>query len=202
MAEAATPPCVLGQNLDNLNNAHNLHVDDVALYEIPDTLVLRDTVCADFGTTVDLLEIMPPPFDGRTDFRWEDGSTAPARSLPQPGVYHVRATLNCAETTVELMLENGNCTGEILAPNAFTPNADGRNDGWSVLVRTEFPIVNYQLRLYDRSGKMVWSTDDPAAVWDGGNLPVGVYVWRAEWAVRAQGETVPLRDGGVVTVVR
>lgn len=72
---------------------------------------------------------------------------------------------------------------DLYIPNAFTPNADGKNDVFRV-----YPIGAYTLKrlsVYDRWGKSVFSTSDPAIAWDGTlkNLPQlpGTYVYYVEW---------------------
>ncbi|MDQ3101222.1 MAG: CotH kinase family protein, partial [Bacteroidota bacterium] len=67
-------------------------------------------------------------------------------------------------------------------PNSFTPNGDGINDVF-------FPINNvidlesYDLNIYDRWGQVIFKSTDPYEGWDGtsagGDLPIGVYVFRA-----------------------
>ena len=56
--------------------------------------------------------------------------------------------------------------------NAFTPNNDGNND----VIK---PILNgaeaYQINIYDRWGKLVFSSKDPNEAWDGDGVSEGVY---------------------------
>ncbi len=57
--------------------------------------------------------------------------------------------------------------------NAFTPNDDGINDRWPD--RVEIPDTGFELAVYDRWGRMLWTTKDPNEQWDGAGLPMGVY---------------------------
>jgi gliding motility-associated-like protein len=50
-------------------------------------------------------------------------------------------------------------------PNAFTPNGDGKNDGFKVI--TYGNTWDYKLAVYNRWGQMVFLTYDPGAYWDG-----------------------------------
>lgn len=65
----------------------------------------------------------------------------------------------------------------IYIPNAFTPNGDGINDMFGVKGEG---IRNFQLRIYDRWGKVIFESMDPKKQWDGyfEGRPVeqGVYV--------------------------
>ena len=66
--------------------------------------------------------------------------------------------------------------------NAFTPNGDGINDTWRPW-NNVVDLDSYQLQVFDRWGKELFTTDDPYEEWDGkagGKLvPMGVYVYRA-----------------------
>lgn len=59
--------------------------------------------------------------------------------------------------------------------NAFTPNGDGINDSWPV--RVDIPELGYELRLFNRWGESLWSTNNPQDQWDASGMPMGVYVY-------------------------
>ncbi|MEM1219074.1 MAG: gliding motility-associated C-terminal domain-containing protein [Bacteroidota bacterium] len=71
------------------------------------------------------------------------------------------------------------------APNAFSPNNDGRNDQWFFYPGVAVEQVLF-IRMYDRSGSLVYETEnwDPRTEqrsWDGHfqgrRMPTGVYVY-------------------------
>lgn len=78
--------------------------------------------------------------------------------------------------TYKLQVQRGNCFAEVneiniqisdhhfYFPNAFTPNNDGLNE-------TFFPVTNYDgnydLRIYDRWGQLVFQATAPNQAWDG-----------------------------------
>jgi gliding motility-associated-like protein len=55
-------------------------------------------------------------------------------------------------------------TGAVFIPTAFTPDADGINDIWKPVGRD---LVSYQLRVFNRSGEVVFETGDMEQYWDG-----------------------------------
>ena len=57
-------------------------------------------------------------------------------------------------------------------PNAFTPNNDGHND---VIKPVLNGIETYQIKIFDRWGKIVFSSNDPYEGWDGNGVSEGVY---------------------------
>ena len=86
-------------------------------------------------------------------------------------------------------------------PNAFTPNGDGRNDqfgGRGVLLgATEF-----QLRVFNRYGQVVFETSDPNGTWDGfattEDPAAGVYVWEVRYR---EGRGNLVQERGFVTLI-
>jgi gliding motility-associated-like protein len=89
---------------------------------------------------------------------------------------------SCADTlcdTIPVYVAN------LWVPNAFTPDGNGNNDVFHV-VTTDMAPEDYNLRIFDRWGHLVFESSDPAQGWDGGNknggkCPTGVYVWQVEY---------------------
>lgn len=69
-------------------------------------------------------------------------------------------------------------TPRIVAPDAFTPNANGKNDSFLVV---SFGITEMETRIFDRWGHQVFLSNQLNFRWDGtenGNpLPTGVYAY-------------------------
>lgn len=87
------------------------------------------------------------------------------------------------------------------APNAFTPNGDGLNDSWrpkGILSGA----TDYRLRVWDRWGEMIFTTNEFDAGWDGTfrgrNSPGGGYLWDATF-VNAAGDPEAYK-GGIVLI--
>ncbi len=69
---------------------------------------------------------------------------------------------------------------EILMPNAFTPNNDGRNDEIKPVLT--FIPEKYIYQVFDRWGSLVFETTNPETAWDGrikggAQATEGVYVY-------------------------
>jgi gliding motility-associated-like protein len=58
-----------------------------------------------------------------------------------------------------------NGTGLLFAPNAFTPNSDGKNDAFKILIPGE--VTGYQLFVYNRYGQLVFQSLNASKGWDG-----------------------------------
>jgi gliding motility-associated-like protein len=89
---------------------------------------------------------------------------------------------------------------EVFVPNAFSPNASGRNDQQCVYGDC---ISSMVFRIYDRLGNRVFETTDAKICWDGLHngepLNPGVFVYVLN-ATLTSGETVERQ--GNITLVR
>ncbi len=97
----------------------------------------------------------------------------------------------CTRDTAITVVVNRPCNN-IYAPNVFTPNNDGINDDFVISVDTLTPsgersswsnFTFYSIAIFDRWGKEVFSSTDPAQPWNGRVLnsqdlvPDGVYYY-------------------------
>lgn len=87
------------------------------------------------------------------------------------------------------------------APNSFTPNNDKINDGFKAIVDG---AVLYEMTIYDRYGKKVFSTTDPNEEWDGtydgANLAQGTYIYNAR--MTKENDIVFIEERGYVNLLR
>ncbi|MBL7930942.1 MAG: gliding motility-associated C-terminal domain-containing protein, partial [Bacteroidia bacterium] len=95
----------------------------------------------------------------------------PNVTLPQVGNYKITleaASLhNCKSETYKIIEVKNDFN--VFIPNSFTPNADGLNDVFRpVFSPYGLDTKTYQMDIFDRWGKVVFSTKDFATGWDGG----------------------------------
>ena len=123
------------------------------------------------------------------------GLAEPVHYYDSPGRYDVRLkvwTENQCYDSVTILNALTPTTQSIVFPNAFTPNMDGpvggfyqlndpRNEVFHPVVTGE--IVEYQLKVYNRTGVQVFESNDISIGWDGyyqDQLSTqGVYIWKA-----------------------
>jgi len=90
---------------------------------------------------------------------------------------------------------------DIIIPNTFTPNGDGINDVFTILVNSKLTVKS--LSIYSRWGEPVFITSDITNFWDGlkanSMMPLGVYFWVMEGHDNSQKKFF---RSGSVTVIR
>ncbi|MHC1708503.1 MAG: gliding motility-associated C-terminal domain-containing protein [Bacteroidales bacterium] len=126
---------------------------------LPDSLYLCEVseIILDAGTYADSLSYL-----------WQDGSTQRLFSVREPGIYWVKVGLgDCIATD---SIEIFNCS-KLIIPNVFTPNSDNFNDRF--IPSPIGDIVNYKIDIYNRWGKLVYSSVDLEEGWDGTMLNQG-----------------------------
>lgn len=88
---------------------------------------------------------------------------------------------------------------DVRIPTAFSPDADGTNDGFGLVVVEGIATVE-RMEIYNRWGQKVFSSTDPAARWDGkvdgSDAPSDVYIYNILWR-RGDGALQPPAIGEV-----
>lgn len=70
---------------------------------------------------------------------------------------------NCTDSAIIDILYNNCCTPFI--PNAFSPNGDGKNDGYKVVYKGDMELK--EMYVYNRYGQRVFSSANVDKTWDG-----------------------------------
>lgn len=137
-----------------------------------------------------------------TSYTWNNGSASPSIIVKHPGVYTLDVTdnngCNGRNTILVSMRE---CLKGFYIPTAFTPNGDGKNDFFQPLIFGD--VKNYDFRVFDRWGTLLFQTKDISRRWDGifkgKRLDQGVFVWMCVYQL--EGETMKEKKG-TVTLIR
>ncbi len=178
-----------------------------------------DLIRANFmlSPNVDCISTLEPDISvidlsvGARDGYWDFGDGSP-RVLYEFGSDLLHTYADTGNYTITLHLENeGNCVSEdsillcvnaehrLFAPNAFTPNYDGKND---VFAFKGFDIASIEFQIYNRWGQLIYTGSGMNDQWDGfykGNrVSPGVYTFMANYVT-----VYGIRDAvkGFVTVV-
>jgi gliding motility-associated-like protein len=122
------------------------------------------------------LYLKPTP---QTDWQllWQDGSIQSTYKATRSGIYAVTATNNCGSLVKSILVDQRSCN--VFIPNAFTPNGDQKNDIFIVPRATN--LRQFNLKIFNRYGELVFFTNDPGHGWDGNHKGkpalAGVYTY-------------------------
>ena len=108
--------------------------------------------------------------------------------------------LGCSDSAIKIVTVLDFCTTDI--PTAFTPNNNGLNDTFGP--HNALKAENYQFRIYNRWGQLIFESKDWKNRWDGklnGILQgTGVYVWMLTYKNKDTQQEVLKK--GTVTLIR
>jgi gliding motility-associated-like protein len=123
-----------------------------------------------------------------TSYRWQDGSTGSSFTVNQAGTYFVEVTNTQGCVASDTIQISGICNN-VYFPSAFTPNNDTKNDGFGPLGNIQ-SLENYSLRIFNRYGELVFSSNNPFQKWNGtskASIPeTGSFVWVASYVLNGK----------------
>ncbi len=131
---------------------------------------------------------------------WSTGDTSLLINIPSAGVYWVDVNNQYGVDVDTITISE--CPGEYIMPNAFSPNADGRNDFLFPIRIGNADLVQYDI--YNRWGQLVFTYADGDINWDGTyyDMPcsIGVYIYIVRYRDNVTGSVFMLK--GNATLVR
>jgi gliding motility-associated-like protein len=139
----------------------------------------------DLGSDTTLCEnnslSMNIPQQQGTSYTWQDGKSGNSYIIDKPGSYSVYAVNSSCEATdsVKVSYEKCNCVFNV--PSVFSPNGDGKNEGFTAIIEPGCPLAEFKMSVYNRFGEQVFTTNIPTQKWDGrykGQMAdVGTYMY-------------------------
>ena len=164
--------------------------------QIKDDYLPPDTTKCNYST---ISESALRAFD---QYLWSTGETTSSIIVNNAGTYTLQVKdANGCTGTESVTVKDSTCPQYVHFPSAFTPNGDGRNDVFRAVYAG--PTSSFRFAVYDRWGRMVFATNDPARAWDGTTggtpQPAGVYVWVCTYKLYQQPEAF---QRGTVMLIR
>lgn len=178
--------------------------------EVRASFTMPDIICPE-----DPLEVTNTSTGTVTSWLWKyDVTGSSTLKDPPPYLFPVRnveayytvkllaynSTLGCVDSARKTVRVLDFCLIDV--PTAFTPNNDGRNDYFQP--HTAFKADNYDFRVYNRWGQLVFQSRSWQEKWDGRFGGVlqnpGVFVWMLSYKHRDTGKDVFRK--GTVTLIR
>ena len=114
----------------------------------------------------------------------------------------VESIYGCLDSAIQQITINNEFT--LYAPTAFSPDNDNINDGFKI-VGNGIDTDNFELRIYDRWGEIIWKTNDMYEEWNGSTrnnnkkVQNGTYVWLV---VCNDFNNIEQTKSGTVTVIK
>ncbi len=122
-------------------------------------------------TTINIGQELQLQASGATQYEWSPAtglddptSSNPVASPLESITYTVTGTtdFDCSATaSVAITVDEA---FEIFVPEMFSPNDDGNND---LLFVNTIGLQNVEFKVFDRFGRVIFSTDDPSVGWNG-----------------------------------
>jgi gliding motility-associated-like protein len=138
---------------------------------------------------------------GGNSYIWNTGSTTAAINVKPMETTTYCATVTSvdgckSEACVEILVKE---ESTLYIPNVFTPNGDEINDTFYI---PSYNLVNFDLKIFNRWGQLVFQTADPLTGWDGsfkGQTISGVYVF----ILKAKGsDGTEYKKSGHITLIQ
>lgn len=137
-------------------------------------------------------------------YAWNTGDTTSELEITEEGLYRVLVTSPCGTFTDSITVSQDRCDCPVFIPNAFTPDADGINEGLRPVF--DCAVDKYRFTIFDRWGRELWSSEDPGEAWSGGGktdgTAIGVYAWELEIRPRTVNEHSLRKLFGHVVLLR
>lgn len=110
---------------------------------------------------------------------WNTGETTPTITTGLAGSYAVTVTTADGCSSFDEIVLRDSCPPDLLMPDAFTPNRDGRND---TLIPYTNGIDSIHFAVFNRWGEKMYETNTLGEGWNGffGGVPVqnDIYIWK------------------------
>ncbi len=139
---------------------------------------------------------------------WPDGSNNDYYFVSQPGGYDLEISNQCEIITENIMvnLEERGQENLIYIPNSFSPNDDGINDEFKIFAANEVEISNFEIKIFNRWGALVFESNDIEVSWNGvfrnRIFNPGVYAWWVRVSALSCRREINAFYEGDVTIIR
>jgi gliding motility-associated-like protein len=140
-------------------------------------------------------------------YLWQDGATSSTYVVQEPGgTYSVNVTMENCSVSDEIFIDYAPCSCNVGIPNAITPNNDGRNDIFHPLYEMGCSFTNYNMKIFNRWGKLVFQSSDIDTGWDGtlngSPLPQDSYLYVVEYTLDPTFNEPPVQTKGTFLLIR
>jgi len=140
-----------------------------------------------------------------TDFIWSTGEVGPMIAILEFGQSYSVNLLDCDREIQDSIIYEPNLDNAVRWPSAFAPNllsAVDEDKVFGPVIECPEAVTDYELRVYNRVGQLMFETDDPFMMWngqkDGDRMPGDVYVYYSAYTINGISDEA----NGTVTLLR
>ncbi len=152
--------------------------DSVRLDVVPE-IVMDFNVIRNYSCQSDKEVTIESNISGAEEVSWDFGDGTVSSELNPTHIYTNSGSYNLDVTAVSKQCVKSQTVPinvqEFFIPNVFTPNADGENDNFQILI--DAPL---QLKIYNRWGKLLFEDEDYKDTWHGEGLLPGIYYYEVK----------------------
>jgi gliding motility-associated-like protein len=180
------PPCIILDEHFDIFLHYYFDVDNIHLEKLPEIFQINTVKCKNRPLIINLKDsLLLPPMLSPIYYTLNGLETDDIVRIERGGQYVAYAHLDCTSIPIVIEAIEVDCTPRFYAPNAFSPNLDGINDSWQVFLKSDSPIKDFNLKIFDRWGAKVFETTDVAEAWNGNMrnqmANPGTYIWLLQY---------------------
>ncbi len=199
------PPCAASAS-SGVFRSFYYNLDEVKLSATPNIISKEVEWCENESLNINLLALLDTTLFKTANFIWQDGVNAQQRTLQKAGIYNIEAILDCGIIPISIQAISKRCLPNIYVPTIFSPNEDGINDNFSPFIDTNQTIINYQFRVFNRWGSIVFKSDELAKGWNGTlktkTLDAGTYFWHLQFEIATNNGNQIIQQHGDVLLIQ
>lgn len=183
--------------LTNNNDLANSFCKEIVVQPYPDLDIGMDTsIC--FGETF-LLE------SSYSNTLWQNTTMNNSFLVEATGIYVAETSFGNCTSMDTISINFVDCDDCILFPNVFTPDNNQVNDIFQPVIQCNNNPQNYSLKIFNRWGENVFSSNDISRGWDGKHknniAPTDVYVWIVSYEYFNGEKIVSKKEHGEITLI-
>ena len=173
---------------------------DIIANQSPIVNVLKDTTLCSSANNVIFADLVG------NNMTWNDGTLGQFLTPVYSGMYSVTYEEIGTKCVVSdtLFIEMEDCIDPcgLIAPTGFSPNNDGVNDGFKTINTCTEDVSQFEMKVYDRWGSLIFQTSNVDLAWDGTNkgapAPTGAYAYLISYSIGQERASLQ----GNVTIIR
>jgi gliding motility-associated-like protein len=204
----AYPPCIILDDHFDIFLHYYFDVDNIRLEKLPETFLIKTEFCKKRPISINLKDsLLLPPMLSPIYFSFNEEITEDIIRIDSGGQYIAHAHLDCSSIPILIEAIEVDCNPKFYIPNVFSPNSDGINDSWQIFLKSDHPLTDFKLTVFDKWGTKVFETQDLEAGWTGNKqhspANAGTYIWMLQYTyLDPELGTVSELDSGELLLIR